>query len=243
MNSTALNIVGIVQARMGASRLPNKMMLALHGYPVVEWIFRRCKRSVRLNRLVFAIPDGSQDDVLAEYLKRMGATVFRGSESDVLQRFWGAAQSFSATHVVRICADNPLICPEAIDHLVERYFDKPCDYIYNHIPKNNRYPDGLGAEMVNADLLDHLNRKAVAASQREHVFNYIWDNTDRFQIRTFDPPDAMLHLPDLKLDLDTHEDYLGLIRMDIHPEMTARQIVAMFNHARKESSSVESIKR
>lgn len=223
------NVIAIVQARMGASRLPNKMMLHLHGYPVIEWIYRRASRARRIDSLVFALPATHKDGVLALYLKKLGAQVFLGSEDDVLDRFYCAAKDSSASHIVRICADNPLVSPFEIDNLVDYYFSNPCDYAYNHVPKANRYPDGLGAEILSFPLLERLHREAVEPGEREHVFNYIWDNQHSFVIKTFDPPDAELAFPALKLDLDTYDDYCHLLEADIAPEMDDRELVAVFN--------------
>jgi spore coat polysaccharide biosynthesis protein SpsF len=220
-------VVAVIQARMGASRLPNKMMLHLKGYPIVEWIYKRISRVKKLDGIIFAIPDSSLDNVLATYLKQLGAKTYRGSEKDVLDRFYGAAQESQATHVVRICADNPFICPEVIDDLIHFYFDNPCDYAYNHIPRGNLYPDGLGAEIVQMDLLKTIWRVAQTASQREHAFNYIWDHQEQFKIKTFDPIDPRLERPELKLDIDTLDDYNKLLSIPVHLEMSALEIVTL----------------
>lgn len=213
---------------MGSSRLPAKMMLNLHGHPIIEWAFRRSGRSRRIDGLVVAVPDTDQDQPLAEFLTQAGACVFRGSEMDVLDRFYQAACEYQASHVIRICADNPLICPEEIDHLVEYFFHNNCDYAYNHIPRNNKYPDGLGAEMTAMTLLKKIQRKALVDSQREHVFNYIWDNLQDFNVKTFDPPDSFIQHPELKLDIDTLADYNKFLRLPLHIDMGAREVVKLF---------------
>ena len=219
-------IVAVIQARMGSSRLPNKMMLWLHGMPVVEWVWRRVGAARKINKVVFAIPDTDADSLLAEQLTRIGVRVFRGSETDVLGRIVKAARFFGAGTVVRVCADNPLISASEIDRLIDFYSQSECDYAYNHIPRGNSYPDGLGAEIASMNLLEKLDQDAIKPSQREHVFNYVWDNPSRFSIGTFDPLDAELIHPELKLDLDTVKDYTMLLRMHIHPEMSASEVVA-----------------
>lgn len=222
-------VIGIVQARMGASRLPNKMMLWFHGYPVVEWIFHRVSQCQKLDQLIFALPEGQKDDILAEYLKSIGAVVFRGSEQDVVARFYGAAKSAEATHVVRICADNPLICASEVDRLVDFYFESnTLDYVYNHIPLKNAYPDGLGAEMISFTLLEEIHQKAIVPSQREHVLNYVRDSPGSFRIGTFDPLESWLFRPDLKLDLDTPDDYQKLLRLPLKIDMTTAEVVRLF---------------
>ena len=222
------NIVAIVQARMGASRLPNKMMLWMHGYPIIDWVRQRVKKSKTIDTLVFALPDTPLDEILAGYLEQKGEKVFRGSEQDVLCRFFGAAQEFRATHIVRICADNPLVSPEEIDNLVEFYFSHPCDYAYNHIPRNNTYPDGLGAEMVSMDVLTRLDREARENSQREHMFNFIWDNESSFTIKTFDPPNPSVAHPDVKMDIDTVDDYQKFLMTPVDINMDAVSLVSLF---------------
>ncbi|MBE0613488.1 MAG: hypothetical protein IH604_07475 [Burkholderiales bacterium] len=218
-------VVAVIQARMGSSRLPNKMMLWLHGMPVVEWVWRRVAMTKQIDRTVFAIPDTPADQVLADYLLRIGAAVFRGSESDVLGRMTEAARRQGTQTVIRVCADNPLICGSEIDRLIDYYQEGDYDYAYNHIPRGNTYPDGLGAEIASMDLFELMFREAVTPDQRQHAFNYVWDHPERFRIGTCDPLDEFLAHPELKLDLDTSADYAALLKLNIHPEMGASEVV------------------
>jgi len=220
----ALRTVAIVQARMGASRLPNKMMLYLHGYPIIEWVYRRLKSCSTLDEIVFALPDVGNDDVLYFYLKTIGANCFRGSENDVVNRYVNAAEHYQADIIVRVCADNPLVCASEIDRLVHFYHDNSIDYAYNHIPRNNNYPDGLGAEICDKDLLFKIDCESKTPEQREHLFNLIWDNQERYNIGTFDPPREIAY-PKLKLDIDTHQDYLKLLNAPYRIEMDVHQVV------------------
>ncbi len=220
------NIAVIVQARMGASRLPGKMLLPLHGSPIVEWVFRRVQKAELINNILFAIPKTPDNDTLNAFLEKMGARVYRGSEEDVIERFYFAAKNVDATHIVRVCADNPFIAGAEIDQLVQFYFKSSCDYAYNHIPKNNCYPDGIGAEIVSLQILKSINDQAKDPRQREHIFNFIWDNPGKFEILTFDPVDERLAHPDIKLDIDTQRDYEKLCKMKVDIEMEAFEIVA-----------------
>ena len=214
----------IIQARVGATRLPNKMFLNLHGHPIVEWVFHRVSQSKKVDQILFAIPDIEQDNLLAWYLESIGATVFRGSESDLVDRFYQAAKSVSAENVVRICADNPLICASEIDCLIDYFQNHQCDYAYNHIPRNNRYPDGLGTEICRIELLEEIHAKATNPEHREQLFNYLWDHSDQYTIKTFDPPEDLAH-QELKLDLDTQEDYKRLLEKPYRIGMSATDIV------------------
>jgi len=221
--------VALIQARMGSTRLPGKMMLWLHGHPVIEWVVRRTSAARRLDDVVVAIPDTPVDDVLNDYLTNdLKATVFRGSENDVLGRFVAAGRVYNASQVVRVCADNPLISGEVIDDLIRFFADNPCDYAYNQgdSGRTNTYPDGLGAEIVSFSLLEWLDENATEPRHREHCLSYIGDHPDQFNIRTFNPTDLAIAHPELKLDLDTLEDYAQLWRLKVAPSMSARQIVA-----------------
>lgn len=226
-------IVAAIQARMGSKRLPCKMMLHLNGYPVIDWVVKRVKRATLVHDVVVAIPETAEDDILAAHIERLDCHIFRGEETDVLNRFFNAAQASSADQVVRICADNPLICGEEIDNLIRHYQTHTCDYAYNHIPRNNRYPDGLGAEILSFSLLEHLESVVTDPHHREHVLTYIWQNRDRYRIETFDPPNENIRHPELRLDIDTIGDYRKLSLSNVRIDSTAEQTVALFLQAER----------
>ncbi|MBN2523981.1 MAG: hypothetical protein JXB24_11970, partial [Bacteroidales bacterium] len=219
------NIVAIIQARMGSARLPYKMMLSLHGHPIIEWVLKRVKSSQKLDGIVAAIPLSSENDILEKYLRLLEVDVYRGNEEDVLARFYEAAKLKKATHIVRVCADNPLISGEEIDNLIKFYFDNPCDYAYNHIPVGNTYPDGLGAEIISFDLLEYLEKNVVEQKHREHCLSYITDYSDCFSIKTFDPVNKRIARPELKLDIDTFEDYRRLCLKNFEIDASAEELV------------------
>lgn len=219
-------VVAIVQARLGSSRLPLKSLLSLRGTPLIDWVTGRLGKARRLDGIMAAVPDTELDRVLLEHLERQGVPVMAGPEDDVLRRFTLAARKSGADLVVRVCADNPCIWGEAVDRLVEYYEQADCDYAYNHIPRNNLWPDGLGAEILSRELLEELDRQATLPAQREHCLNYLWDNARRYRIATFDPREPWLQRPDLKLDVDSAEDFRRLALLPLAPGMDAAQIIA-----------------
>ena len=230
--SKTKRIVAVIQARIDSSRLPGKMMLSLHGHPIIEWVVRRVASSGRLDDVVVAIPDTRNDDILEQFIRaNLQTKVYRGSEQDVLNRFVGAAKFAQASHVVRVCADNPLVSGEAIDDLIQFFTDHLCDYAYNQGDggRTNAYPDGLGAEMVPFALLEWLDRHATDTRHREHCLTYIVDNPDQFSIKTFDPPDQRLACPWLKLDMDNLEDYCRLALNRFSITSTPYDIVQTFS--------------
>lgn len=223
-----MKTVAIIQARLGSTRLPYKMMLSLHGKPLIEWVIKRVQKSKKLDDIVVAIPISQENDILENYINKLGIKVFRGSESNVLDRFYKAVKDTDFTHIVRVCADNPLIYGNEIDNLIEFYADNSCDYAYNHIPKDNLYPDGLGAEIISFELLKFLNENAVLQHHKEHCLSYIWDNKEKFTIKTFDPPNKKLHRADVKLDVDTFDDYYKLAMKNFDINTSSEELIKLF---------------
>lgn len=223
-----MKVVAIIQARVGSTRLPCKMMLSLHSKPIIEWVIKRVQKSKLIDEIVVAIPASSENDVLEQHIKTLNVDVFRGSEDNVLNRFYEAVKNKNATHIVRICADNPLIDGTEIDNLIEFYNNNPCDYAYNHIPRNNKYPDGLGAEIISFELLKTLNDVVQSQAHKEHCLSYINDNKDKFVIKTFDPLDERLHHPELKFDVDIFDDYYNLVMKDINIDTSSVELIKIF---------------
>ncbi len=226
-----MNIVALIQARMNSTRLPCKAMLHLHGQPIIDWVVHRTSKSHHIDQITVATSINALDDILATHLEAQGVDVFRGPEEDVLERFCLAAQRARATHVVRICADNPLVWGAEIDNLINHFLKLPdtgATYAYNHIPRNNNYPDGVGAEMVSYALLLKLNELAVEKKHREHCLSYIWDHPEDFVISTFDPPDPRMFHPEFRLDVDTPQDFRKLALMPIHANMPPPEILLRY---------------
>ena len=223
-----MKTVCIIQARLGSTRLPYKMMLSLHGKPIIEWVVKRVQKSKLLDDVVVAIPITEDNDVLARYLQELKVKVFRGSESNVLNRFYESVKNEKASQIVRVCADNPLIDGREIDNLIDFYRKNSCDYAYNHIPKNNLYPDGFGAEIISFDLLKNLNEIVQTQHHKEHCLSFITDNKEKYVIKTFDPLDIDLHHPELKFDVDTFDDYYKLAMKDLDIDMTSQEVVKLF---------------
>jgi len=223
-----MKTVGIIQARVGSTRLPYKMLLSLHGKPIIEWVVRRVQKSKLLDEIIVAIPNTSENDILEKYCKGYDVIVYRGSEDDVLDRFYQASKLVNIDSIVRICADNPLISPEEIDTLIEFFIDNKCDYAYNHIPNNNEYPDGLGAEIISNKTLSLIHDKAKIKAHREHCFSYIIENPNMFIIKTFSPESVDMWHPELKFDVDNFQDYEYLHLRKFSIEINARDIVKLY---------------
>ena len=232
--TTPPRVLALIQARMGSTRLPGKALRLLNRQAIIDWVVQRVSYASLIDKLVVAIPDTVQDEPLAAHLHERGIAVFQGPEDDVLARFIKAGAWAGAgpeTLVIRICADNPFLWGNEIDALVRHFRQTPCDYAYNHIPRNNAYPDGLGAEILRYSLLCRMGESATLAAHREHCLSYLWDNAGQFRISTFDPADPALRRPDVKLDIDTEADFLALERLGAAPDMPPADIIRLYDTA------------
>jgi glutamate-1-semialdehyde aminotransferase/spore coat polysaccharide biosynthesis protein SpsF (cytidylyltransferase family) len=163
--------LAIVQARMGSSRLPGKTLADIEGHPMLWHVVERVRRARLVHQVVVATSDQPADDEIAEFCEHEGIPCFRGSEDDVLDRFYKTAKKHSAEVLVRITADCPLIDPTVIDRVVERYEHGEIDYASNVMRPT--YPDGLDTEVFSISALERAWREARKLSEREHVTPYL----------------------------------------------------------------------
>lgn len=203
-----MKIIGIVQARLGSSRLPGKVLLDIEGRPLIRHVVERCAASKHIEEIVVATTEEAVDDRLARYLgAELNVPVFRGSTDDVLSRFIGAARQSGADIIVRITADDPLKDAAVIDEGIEALLADPAlDYCSNTL--NPTFPEGLDIEVFRFSALERADREARLASEREHVTPYIWKNPDLFQVRNFEYPE---NISDWRLTVDKPDD-LELMR-------------------------------
>jgi len=166
-----MSVVAIVQARMGSSRLPGKVLREISGQPLISVLLKRLARSRRLDRVVVAIPKGTADDVLAEFLGTNGFAAFRGSENDVLQRYFEAAKESGADIVVRVTGDCPFIDPTLVDTVIDSLVSSGADYASNVAPPT--FPDGLDVEVFRFSALRRAASEARELAHREHVTPYL----------------------------------------------------------------------
>ena len=205
--SGSKRFVGVIQARLGSTRLPEKMLLEIAGIPIVEWVLRRVKNSSLLDHVWLATSTLRENDVLEEIAKNHNVSVFRGEEQNVFSRFQEITNATGASHVVRICADNPLVCPFEIDRVIELAREHPESYCFNHIPRmGNNYVDGAGAEVVPKTYMNYMAEQSLSEQDLEHVTKHIWDRKQLFNLETIQAPPELSY-PDIRLDVDSLADY------------------------------------
>lgn len=198
-------ILAIVQARMGSSRLPGKVLKNICDRPMLEWVFHRAKSSKLITDLVVAITTDKPDDVLEEFCQEKSLACFRGSPADVLDRYVQAARNVHADVIVRLTADCPFIDPELIDLTLTEFFKSGADFTANRLPPpyHRTYPIGLDVEVVSMPALEKAWREAVVLYEREHVMPYIYQHRDLFKVLVIDHPvDYGAH----RWTVDTSED-------------------------------------
>ncbi len=166
-----MRIVAIIQARMGSMRLPGKVMKPLGGSNVLGVMLKRVEEAKEITDIMVAVTDSESDDLLVEFLSSRKTNVFRGSETDVLDRFFHAATSVQADVVVRLTADCPLIDSDIIDDVVRLFLEKKADYAANTKPP--AFPDGLDVEVFSFAALATAHKNAESAFDREHVTPFL----------------------------------------------------------------------
>lgn len=203
-----MRVVAIVQARMGSSRLPGKVLLDLAGRPMLARVVTRTARAVRVDEVVVATSVEPRDQPIAEACARFGWRCFRGSEQDVLDRYYQAAVWAGADVVVRITSDCPFIDPAIVDRALEIFGNgRGLDYVSNTLPPRT-FPRGLDVEVLSRDALAVAWREDTNPAWREHVTPFIYRHPNRFTLQ------ALRHVEDLsrlRWTVDTVED-LALVR-------------------------------
>ncbi|MDD5491130.1 MAG: glycosyltransferase family protein [bacterium] len=197
-----MKIVAIIQARVGSTRLPGKVMMKLSGKTVLEQVIDRVKASRRVDEIVVATTVAKKDLCIVELCAKKGVSVFCGSENDVLDRYYQVARLFQSDHIVRITADCPLIDPHIIDQVTNLHLRGKYDYTSNTLQLT--YPDGQDVAVMTFPVLAQAWKKARLVSEREHVCPYIYKHPAKFKLKN------LAYHTDLsakRWTLDNPEDY------------------------------------
>ena len=212
-----MSISLIVQARSNSSRLESKMTKFLDNANILEWVLKRARKSKKVNQFILATTHNPKDKELIKIGKKNRFKIFKGSDQNVLQRFYECAKNFKSRIIVRVCADNPLIDAREIDHLIDKFKKGNFDYLYNTMQTSNNFnADGFGAEIFSYDTLFKTYKFAKKKRDKEHVTTFIRNNRKLFKIKCLEPK-LGLNFPYLKFDINTGKDFLK-IRKFIHKQ-------------------------
>lgn len=214
-----MKTVAVVQARMGSTRLPGKVLVELNGKPVLWHVVSRLKAAGNIDDIVIATTQSDIDVEIVNFCVHEGLNVFRGSETDVLSRYYHAARMVQADSVVRITADCPLLDPWVTDEMVGIFKNdllqgKGIDYLSNVIQRT--FPRGLDTEIFSLAALEKAFKEANKEFEREHVTPYFYQNPELFKCHAYL---GKKDFSQYRLTLDTNEDLLLIEKIfDFFPD-------------------------
>ncbi len=223
----------IIQARTTSARLPGKVLKELpygSGVTVLEQVIRRLKKSKSVDMIIVATTANGEDDAIVAISEKEEVGHFRGSEKDVLSRYYHAAKKNSVDTVVRITSDCPCVDPEVVDAVIHSRLTRGVDYASNSLERS--YPHGLDVEVFTLDSLERAFKEASEDFEKEHVTPYIY-RSGKFSVGKVEAP-ARYRRPDIRITLDTREDYILLCAVygflyDEDPSFGAGPIIALFD--------------
>lgn len=226
-----MKTIAIIQARMGSTRLPGKVLKPVLGEPMLARMLERVKRAKSLDTVIVATTDKPEDDATAAVAERCGVQVFRGSALDVLDRYYHAAKQMGATPdmvIVRLMADCPLHDPSVIDEDAKHFIDMNDMFAYMGSPRN--YPEGLDADIFTFGALEEAWKRAQLPSEREHVGQYFKNHPERFHWHSWtvgERDDSSMHW-----SVDTQADFDFVTKVfeqlyPVNPSFTKDDVLAL----------------
>jgi len=212
--------IAIIQARMGSTRLPGKVLREINGIPMLKHQIDRVEKSKYLDNIVVATSTLSKDDPIAEFCRKNNIRCFRGSEDDVLDRYYRCAKEYSADIIVRLTADCPLLDPALIDKTIVLLKESKADFAANTVPPaSSKYPNGSDVEVFCMSALERAHRECVDPCDREHVTFYFWKYNNGFKIAQLQ---GQKDLSRYRITVDYPEDFEVI--EDIFKEIQRRRI-------------------
>ena len=205
----------VIQARMNSTRFPNKVMSDLSGAPLIERILQRVKRVKKIGKIIIATTKRKEDNILVEIAKSNKVGIFRGSENDLVDRYYQAVKGKSVGHILRLPADNPIPDPSEYNRLINYHLKTNNDFSSNICNfMSNGYPDGFGVEIFTVNSLKKIWKNEKRKKFREHIalnfYDYKKDKKNikfNFKIGTVKCP-KKISRPKLVFDVDYYKDYL-----------------------------------
>jgi len=199
--SKVSKVTAVIQARMSSARLSGKVLMEVMGRPLLSYQIERLRFSKRIFDIIIATTINKEDDSIAELAKKEGLQVYRGSEDDVLDRYYQAAKEYNAEHIMRLTADCPLIDPAICDQVAEYYISSKLDYVRT----GKTFAEGLDCELFSFRALEKAWKNAQLKSEREHVTLYFRNHPELFQFKQLgcETDDSKY-----RITVDQEEDYL-----------------------------------
>lgn len=221
-------IVAIIQARTGSTRLPKKVLMNIGDKTILEWVISRTKKALLIHNVVVATSTKEEDNIIEKLCKKLNISCFRGSEEDVLSRYYETSKQIKADIIVRITSDCPFIDPQIIDEIIKAHLENKNDYTQNDI--ENSYPRGTDVEVFNFECLEEAHLNAGKHYQREHVTPYIRKDLKKFKVETISKQFNYSHI---RLCVDEMNDLLFLreiYKKMNHMEFNLLDIINVLNN-------------
>ena len=201
------NIVTVIQARTGSSRLPKKVLMSICGKPLLLRMFERVQNSLKAGQIVIATSTNTDDDAIEKLCSENNIHCFRGHPTDLLDRHYQAALKYKADAVVKIPSDCPLIDSKVIDKVLSFYIENSNEYGYVSNLHPATYPDGNDVEVMSFKVLEEAWKNATRPLEREHTTPYIWENPDKFRIANVTWDGSRNYSATHRWTIDYEEDY------------------------------------
>ena len=217
----------IIQARLGSNRMPNKVLSKISNKTVLEIIYKRLEKSKKINKIIFVIPNNNKNNKLNDYLKNKNYEVFRGSELNVLERYYKAALLYKPKNIIRITGDSPIVDHSLVDFIIDKFENNDADYASNVNPAT--YPDGLDTEIFTFNSFKKVYKLVKSKYDKEHVCTFYHNNNTFRKINIEHKKD----LSNLRFTLDQSEDFhfiekiFNKFKPDIHFKWT--KVVNLIN--------------
>ena len=199
-----MKTIATIEARMTSSRLPGKVLLPAQGKPMLARMVERLKLVPSLDGIVVATTVNATDDPIEALAAELGIGCWRGSEDDVLKRVLDAAHAFQVDVIVELTGDCPLIDPMIVEQCIQAYRASGVDYLSNVLERT--YPIGMDTQVFATKILDDVAKRTSDPTDHEHVSLYIYRHPELYSLKNIAAP-AELHDPELRLTLDTRQDY------------------------------------
>ena len=211
------SVAAVIQARMGSTRLPGKILKQLNGKPLLLFIIDRLKKMENLDEIIAATTEKKEDDITQKFLEENRIKFFRGSDDNVLERYYKVSLNFELDIIIRITADNPFIDPEILTKGVKMFMDmnekeRNCDYL-----RTLKFPVGTNIEIFDSLTLNTVYKEAVSDYDKEHVTSYIYTHPEKFKIHEWV---SDKDYSSYRLTVDTEEDFSFAVKVlqNLQPE-------------------------
>ncbi|WP_339179798.1 glycosyltransferase family protein [Oceanobacillus sp. FSL W7-1293] len=225
-----MKILAIIQARMGSTRLPGKVLKKILDKPLLEYQIERLRKCQTLDQIVIATTTKVADKPLVDFCQSLGVSYYRGSEEDVLSRYYEAATLYDGDVIVRLTSDCPIIDPEVVDKVVTSYLNNPVyDYVSNTLERS--YPRGLDTSLITYSSLKEAYHKADDNLDREHVTRYIYNRPNEYDLLNISNDKNASHH---RWTVDTNEDFRLITKIieslyPVNPDFVLADMLHLLN--------------